>query len=332
MNNGDKMKKFRVGIDAYSLKPLGLDPFELLDWALLNDARGVQFSETPEQAGDKGFLAELRDYARQNGLYLEWGGGQHVPCDLETGMPKDIIATNRRAAEQATFLGVKTVRSCSGGLMRWKADSLPTEDLLEAMARGLSAQAPLFRDLGVVLAVETHFEFTTFEILRAFEMSGAEPGGPIGICLDTMNLLTMLEEPVAATRRVLPWIVTTHIKDGGLLLGPDGLTSFTAEAGKGLVDLARIFEVLSSLPREITLSIEDHGGSFPLPIFDPAFLAKFPDLAVSEFADLMKIAVRTQELIREKELAILDRARWPDVCEARVRRDLKAVRKLAGET
>ena len=324
------MKPFKVGIDAYSLKPLDLDPFELLDWALLNDASGVQFSEPPAQAEDRGFLAELRDYARQNGLYLEWGGGQHVPCDLATGAPKDIAAGNRRAAEQAAFLGVKTVRSCSGGLMRWKDDALPTEDLVEAMARGLRAQAPVYRDLGVILAVETHFEFTTYELLRAFEMSGAEPGGPIGVCLDTMNLLTMLEEPVSATRRVLPWVVTTHVKDGGLLLGPDGLASFTAEAARGVVDLARIFEALSSLPREIALSVEDHGGAFALPIFDPAFLEKFPDLNVFELADLLKLAVRTGELVRDGELAVLDRARWPEACEDRVRRDLKAVRKIAG--
>ena len=31
-------------------------------------------------------------------------------------------------------------------------------------------------------------------------MCDAPPGGWLGICLDTMNLLTMLEEPVAATR------------------------------------------------------------------------------------------------------------------------------------
>ena len=34
------------GVDSYGLKPLGLSPFELLEWALINDAEGVQFSET----------------------------------------------------------------------------------------------------------------------------------------------------------------------------------------------------------------------------------------------------------------------------------------------
>jgi sugar phosphate isomerase/epimerase len=324
------MKPFKVGLDAYSLKPLNLDPFELLDWALMNDACGVQFSEPPAQSVDRGFLGELRDYAGQNGLYLEWGGGQHIPLDPATGDPRDIAAMNRRVAEQAALLGVRTVRSCSGGLMRWKEDSVPTDVLLQEMARDLGGQRALFKDLGVTLAIETHFEFTTFELLRLFNMIGADPGGPFGVCLDTMNLLTMLEEPVAATRRVLPWVVTTHIKDGGLALGPGGLTSFTAEAGRGTVDFVRIFEELSALPREVTLSIEDHGGDFAIPIFDPVFLAKFPDLSVPEFADLLGIAARTQELMQSKTLAVLDRVRWPEACEARVKRDLRAIKAIVG--
>lgn len=57
------MKKLKVGVDSYSLKPLNLSPFELLDWAVMNGAEGVQFSEVnlpPSQALDKTFLLELR--------------------------------------------------------------------------------------------------------------------------------------------------------------------------------------------------------------------------------------------------------------------------------
>ena len=61
---------FKVGVDSYSLHPLELTPFELLDWALINDAQGIQFSETPAEADDPGFLRELAAYARQTGLYL----------------------------------------------------------------------------------------------------------------------------------------------------------------------------------------------------------------------------------------------------------------------
>jgi sugar phosphate isomerase/epimerase len=322
------MKKFKVGIDSYSLKPLGHSPFEILDWALMNDADGVQFSEAPEQAGDRTFLDELSQYADQNSLYLEWGGGEHVPFDLTTGKPRAIAAVNKKAAEQASRMGIRVVRSCSGGLMRWKDDSIPTKTLLLEMAKSLRAQKSTLKDLGIVLAIETHFEFTTFELLRLFDMCDAEPGDYLGICLDTMNLLTMLEEPVAATRRILPWVVTTHIKDGGILLAADGLISFTAEAGKGVVDFRKIFEELSSLERIVNFSIEDHGGDFRIPIFDPIFLTKFPDLTVPELAGLLKLASQTKQLMDGKELFILDRSRWPEICESRVKRDIRHIRKI----
>jgi sugar phosphate isomerase/epimerase len=325
------MNNFKVGIDAYSLKPLGLDPFELLDWALIHEADGVQFSEAPAMAGDRAFLKELSQYAAQNGLYLEWGGGEHIPFDVITGKAKDIAASNRKAAEQAAALGVRTVRSCSAGLMRWREDSLPTETYLREMAASLRPQRRIFKDFDVVLAIETHFEFTTFELLRLFEMCEAEPGDFLGICLDTMNVLTMLEDPVAAARRVLPWVVTTHIKDGAIFLSPGGLVSFPVEAGRGLIDFRTIFEDLSSLPRGLTLSIEDHGGDFLIPVFDPAFLAKFPDLTVQELGRLLKMAADTQDLLQRTEIAVLDRAGWPEACEARVERDLKAVQLIIEE-
>jgi sugar phosphate isomerase/epimerase len=327
------MRKLKVGVDSYSLKPLNLTPFELLEWAVLNEAEGVQFSEInlpPGTSADKTFLQELRSYAEENRLYIEWGGGEHIPLDLATGKPKDIQAVNRRAADQALHLGSPTVRSCSGGLMRWKKQGPSTDELLRAMAPALRDQKPMLRDFGVTLAIETHFEFTSFELVRLFDMCGAVPGEYLGICLDTMNLLTMLEDPVLATKRLLPWIVTTHIKDGGLLLTEDGFVSFTAEAAKGVVDLAAIIEALGAAHPQITLTVEDHGGDFSIPVHDPEFLARFPDLTVPELVPLLKLAERTRTLRDAGKLAVLSRDRWPAVCGERVRRDIQAVRRIVG--
>ncbi len=246
------MKAFKVGIDSYSLKPLGLTPFELLDWALINGADGVQFSEAPAEADDPGFLKELGQYARQNGLYLEWGGGSHIPRDLATGAPIDTAARNLKAAEQAAGLGIKTVRSCSGGLMRWNKTGPATETLLRETARSLSAQRPVFRDRGVTLAIETHFEFTTFELLRLFEMCEAAPGDGLGICLDTMNLLTLLEDPVEAARRILPYVVTTHIKDGGIALADERIRHLHGRGRAGRSSISTdIFDLLSPLQEDV---------------------------------------------------------------------------------
>lgn len=330
------MKRFRVGIDNYCLIALELSPFEELQWAAAHDADGVQFSglhASKDRPVDEGFLSELADAAAQRDLYLEWGGGQHIPFDMSTWKPKELRPVNERAAKQARALGTSIIRSCSGGLMRWSDEAPPTEALLRATATALREQMPMLADYGVTLAIETHFEFTTFELLRIFEMCGAEPAGPLGICLDTMNLLTMLEDPVAATDRVLPWVVATHVKDGGMLLDDKGLVSFPTEAGKGQIDFQAIFPRLARLAPVPNLSIEDHGGSFSLPIFDPTFLSRFPDLSAGELARLVSMAHENDNRPPGDAPAPLDRSLWPGQCEQRVHNgicNMKAlVRRLA---
>ena len=68
------MKLLRVGVDSYSLLPLALSPFEVLDWVKAHDGEGVQFSDVQlkeNQRLDDGFLRELRQRANELGLYLE---------------------------------------------------------------------------------------------------------------------------------------------------------------------------------------------------------------------------------------------------------------------
>lgn len=325
------MKKLSVGIDSYCLHPLELSPLAMLKWAKENQAEGVQFSGLdPKDAAimDEVYLRDLAVYAQENNLYLEWGGGQHIPFDMESWKSKDLFPVNRKAAEQASILGTRIVRSCSGGLMRWDARSPMTEALLHEMAEGLKAQRQMLRDNHVILALETHFEFTTHELFRLFERCEAEPGDFLGICLDTMNLLTMLEEPLTATRRILPWVVSTHIKDGAVLLNEKGLVTFPAEIGAGVIDLRKICRLLALLPEKLHLSIEDHGGSFNLPVFDPLFLLKFPDLTTTEFLRIVQMTIKSEAKMEKGKLGITKREDWPRICETRIKRDILALRKL----
>ena len=325
------MKVLRIGIDHYGLQPLNLSPLEILKWAEKNGAEGVQFSGLSSEERAKLDPADLKDiaqYASSHNLYLEWGGGEHIPFDTNTWRRKDIFEVNRKAAMEAAILGTRVIRSCSGGLMRWKPESPSTSSLLDQTANSLRQQRQMLKDHNIILAIETHFEFTTFELLRLFEQCDTEPGDYLGICLDTMNVLTMLEEPFQAIERILPWVVSTHIKDGGLLLTDEGLVSFPAEIGKGVIDFRPIVERLSSLQREVHLSIEDHGGSFLLPIFDSRFLSQFPDLALREFISLIRLAQRTAELAQSGRLSIEQRERWPEVCESRMKRDIRALKEI----
>jgi hypothetical protein len=213
-------------------------------------------------------------------------------------------------------------------LTNWGPENCLSYVGTEGTAAALRPQAAMLRDHGIVMAIETHFEFTSFELLRLFDMCEAAPGDWLGICLDTMNLLTMIEDPLSAASRLLPWIVSTHIKDGGVWIDANGLTTFTAPVGHGIVDIRGTTALLSSLDRDIHLSVEDHGGSFGIPIFDPVFLSRFPDLTPGELA---RVVAFTQQTAARPQCAPLPRPEWPDVCEARLAGDLAALIAIVDE-
>jgi sugar phosphate isomerase/epimerase len=199
------------------------------------------------------------------------------------------------------------------------------------MAAALRPQRALFDDLGVTLAIELHFEFTTFELIRLFEMCDAEPGGWLGICLDTFNLLPMLEDPVAGTERILPWVVATHVKDGAVVLRPEGISTFPTPLGTGHVDLPAILDLLESESPPVNLSVESHGGSFSTAIFDAEFLERFPDLTGAEMESLLRMGRQGKELFSNGELRITERAHWPEICEERTEADLRYLQGLVSE-
>lgn len=320
-----------VGIDNYSLFSKNLDPMQTLRWAVKHRAEGVQFSGLkPEHRAlcRPEYLRELAAFARDHGLYVEWGGGQHIPVNMETGEPVDLAPVLLQAAGEARILGTRIIRSCSGGLMRWNPLNPDTEVFLDRTAEALKACRPILMDHGVILAIETHFEFTSFELIRLFERCGARPGEFLGIDLDTMNLLTLLENPQRASDRLWPWVVATHVKDGGILLDSRGLTTFPTAIGRGVIPLEKILKTLSVLPGPVHWSVEDHGGEFHLPVFDPEFVSRFPDLQVPELISLIECAVVTGDRIRIGECRITSREEWPGICEKRVLEDLEALKNI----
>ncbi|MBM3420731.1 MAG: sugar phosphate isomerase/epimerase, partial [Bacteroidetes bacterium] len=248
----------RTGIANYSLHPLKLKPHEVLQWAHDAGAEGVLFSDLPHtdrEAMTISYLHDLGQMARDLDMYIEWGNGHHIPFNMSNWSPVDILPLNLKVAGEARAIGTRVIRTCSEGMLRANPLNPHTPELIKAVVASLKRMMPILADNGVVLAIETHFEFTSFELLRIFEMCKASPGGSLGICLDTMNLLTMLEDPVKASQRLMPWVVCTHIKDGGLVFDSHGLTAFPATIGSGIIDIGRIISLIAAQGRDINLSV-----------------------------------------------------------------------------
>jgi hypothetical protein len=144
-------------------------------------------------------------------------------------------------------------------------------------------------------------------------------------------MLPMLEDPVLGTERILPWVVSTHVKDGGLVLESDGLLSFPVAAGEGVIDLRAILDRLAGHDRQIHLSVEDHGGSFKTRLLDEDFLSRFPDLTELEMDRLRGSAETGRRRMEAGELVVTEREVWPSLCEERTRAGLANIQRLVEE-
>lgn len=321
----------KTGIDSHSLYPLNLMPHEVLLWANRNGAGGVHFSVLPEPQKDGltvAYLHDLGQMARDMDLYIEWGGGKHIPFNTGDWSTEDLMPLNMKAAGEAVALGTNIIRSCSDGMVRANQSNPPTGTLLKATVSELKRMMPMLRDNGVVLAIETNFEFTTHELLKIFKMCEVEPGDCLGICLDTMNLLTMLENPVEAVERVLPWLVCTHIKDGGLVFDKKGMTAFPSPLGSGIIDMEAIVAMIIDQKPEVNLSVRSQGGSYLLPVHEPWYIDQFPDLTICEYNNLMLLEDMAEKRMEEGILSITGIEDWAGICAGRTVGDLKKLRAI----
>ncbi len=145
---------------------------------------------------EPGYLAELGAVLDEHRLsrVLAWGH----PDGLEAGR-------NEEAWRQMNALIPKAV--CIGaGIMRIVASSLmfrfePHAPQIEAIVRMLKQSAKIARDHGVILALENHIDYTSAEILEILERVDSDA---LKVNFDTGNTLRMMEDPVAAARRLGP--------------------------------------------------------------------------------------------------------------------------------
>ena len=114
--------------------------------------------------------------------------------------------------------------------------------------------APIARDLGVYINLETHEEATTFEILRLVEAVGPDA---VGVVFDTSNILQRTEHPVFAAQRIAPYVRQTHIKDALIGTVADGIECQKRPCGEGVVDFSAILPILARSKPDLHLSIEN---------------------------------------------------------------------------
>ena len=152
--------------------------------------------------------------------------------------------------------------------------------------------SPCSATTGCTLAIETHEEITTFELVRPRRGTGGSR--PSAICLDPGNLPARGELPdegigrVGAARRRVP-------SSGTSFSSPreNGVVRYLSPVGEGLVDWTQTLAVLLRHRPDLNLTIEAMGGSrgrMDVPFEDPLWLSGQPDFTEADGAGLRHLA------------------------------------------
>jgi sugar phosphate isomerase/epimerase len=123
----------------------------------------------------------------------------------------------------------------------------------------LRESVKIAEDNGVVLAIENHIDYTSEEIEQILERVGSEA---LKVNFDTGNTLRMMEDPVAAARRLGTYTVATHTKDVDACrhVRPEEWYFFSSvPVGTGLIDMPGVVRALKDSGYEGVLAVEsDH--------------------------------------------------------------------------
>jgi sugar phosphate isomerase/epimerase len=318
----------KVGLDIYTLHAQRPTAREALQLVLDKRLQGIQFGN-PRQISptlDAGELREVAEEFRRHGLYLELGlpsvnphGAAALAHEAGGGATSDHFEGLIEALQAAAATGARVLRTVVGWEKDRYSQSVPWPQQLADVTAVLKRLAPIAREQGQRIGLESHCDITTHEMLRIIEAVGEDV---VGVCLDTGNLPTRMDEPIAAARRVAPYVICTHTKDALLFTTERSLPAAEADqvdwgrarvtdgrgnsvdpravppaigwqsrpCGQGSVPFPEVIDILARHAPDLAFSIEDHGNIQTMPIYEPDWLASYPDLTTHELAQLVRLA------------------------------------------
>lgn len=243
----------KVGIDSYcyhrflgDVYPEQQPPADsltmdrVIDRARELGCEGISLESCFFPSFDAGYLADVRARldAYQFDRVYAWGH----PDGLEAG--RNLLARDDmiRHIGHAKAIGA-TVMRVVGSSFSFVRD--PHEPQLRIISGWLKEAVRVAASEGVSLAIENHIDYDADEILRLIE----EVDSPFfGVTLDTANFLRVLDDPVAATEKLAPYVLATHIKDIEPVKGRSvrAWNYFACvAAGEGLVEIDAIVAILA---------------------------------------------------------------------------------------
>jgi sugar phosphate isomerase/epimerase len=298
--------KARIGFDRYTVAQRGFSPEATLRFAKAHRFDGVQFLDAAaiDKSLDVEALANFRRLAAELGLYVEAGIPSPNPVRRSRELDHRVSAHEMAEflaphVEALAALGCRNARAYVGDRHdRFRTDT-PWDAQVSATVEVIREITPRLKGCGVRLALETHADLTAGEMRALLDRLDPEVAG---VTLDTGNLAMRLDDPLAAAESLAPFIVMTHVKDVVLAFTTRGLCWQARPVGSGILPIPDILAAVLRARPDIALSIELHPRIYDLPIYDPRWLAFFPDLRPESLAAVVRLAAECERRYAEGSL------------------------------
>lgn len=231
-----------VNIYSFGFGQRGKSTLEFLDYCAALGAGGIQAEITPL---DPDYIKKIRERAEKLEMYLE----------VITGLPKDDTTAFERNVEAAKNLGAICIRSACLSGRRYETFSTLDEwnhfvsDSKARIARAL----PILEKHQMPMGIENHKDWTTDDLVALMKDYGSEY---FGVCLDTGNSISLLDDPMDVVTRLAPYAVCTHIKDMAVKEYAEGFLLSEVPLGEGMLDMRAIVGTIAKARPHTKFTLE----------------------------------------------------------------------------
>jgi len=124
---------------------------------------------------------------------------------------------------------------------------------MTSFAARLKASAPAAEDAGIRIAVENHCDSFSEEILWLLDLVD-HPA--VGACIDTVNALMVMEDPMQAIENLAPRAFTNHFRDDRIEFQRYGFKLTGTAVGDGDIDMQRAYDIIKNRSSMRRINIE----------------------------------------------------------------------------
>lgn len=199
---------------------------------------------------DPSTVERMRGTLADAGLEPVWAWGH--PSGLSSGTNPEAVRDLIAHIAIAKAVGAHVMRICCGGRRTRPASWPEHKAKLLPLLRQMIGPA---EEAGVVLAIENHIDFLADELVELLE-TVRSPW--LGVCLDTVNNLRLLEDPMQVAAKLAPYARATHLKDCTAWRGSPRDFAFwpSVPLGRGIIDILEVLRLLRAAGYNGLLAIE----------------------------------------------------------------------------